>query len=263
MSTDPLGLSWEPTKVLIIGRASPEPSKKHIETVCTGGVTEEGKLLRLYPISVRYLEENEKYRLWTWASFDIQKNPEDKRKESYRVRDRSIVVHSQIESWSERFHFLEKAVTKDRETLDGLYRRDWTSLGVVQIELVGFDARIQQKNWEIDKPYIKQFHLYTELKPLEQLPIEMRLKYRCKNNPQCKTHISSLIGWEYMEAFRNFRGRYGTGVAAFGHIKDALERRFSDPSREAYALVGTHFKYGTWMVAQLYFFEKGLSRRLF
>lgn len=263
MSADSPDLGWTEKKVLIIGRASPEPSRKHLETVCTGGITEEGQLLRLYPIPLRYLQEERRYKLWSWAKFDVQKNPSDRRKESYRVRDESIVVLSQIKSRSEQFSLLQKAIVRDRETLEAMYRRDWTSMGIVQVELLDFQAARQQKDWEKDKPYIKQFHLYTEVKPLEQLPIDLRLKFRCTNNPNCRTHASTLIGWEYMEAFRNFRHKYGSGVAAFGRMKDEITKRFSDKNKNTYALMGTHFKYPSWMVAQLYFFDKNLPQRLF
>ena len=97
----------------IIGRASPEPSRKHIETVCTGGITENGEILRLYPIPLRYLESERKYKLWTWAKFEVQKNSSDKRKESYRVRDGSIEIMAEVQGWSERFGFLEKAIVTD------------------------------------------------------------------------------------------------------------------------------------------------------
>ena len=263
MSLDPSGLKWIEKRALIIGRASPEPSKKHIETVCTGGITEDGQLLRLYPIPLRYLEPNQKYNLWTWARFDTQKNPSDKRKESFRVRDESITVLSHVQSDSEKFSLLQKAIVRDRETLDEQYHRDWTSMGVIEIEMIDFTAEMQKKDWEIDKPYIKQFNLYVELKPLEQLPLDMRLKFRCKNNPACKTHVSTLIGWEYMETFRSFRNRYGSGAAAFDQIKHALATRFSDKRKNAFALMGTHHKFGSWMVAQLYFFDKDLTPRLF
>ena len=231
--------------------------------MCTGAITEEGQLLRLYPIPLRYLEENQRYKLWSWACFDVQKNPEDKRKESFRVRDGSIRVLSDVESRDERFSLLRKGIVKDRETLEVHYHQDWTSLGIIEIELIDFSAQMQPRNWEEDKPYIKQFHLYIERKPLEQLPIQMRLKFRCKNNPKCKTHVSNLIGWEYMEAFRNFRGKYHTGANAFDKIKEALVSKFSDRRRNAYALTGTHRKYGSWMVAQVYFFEKNLPKLLF
>ncbi len=254
---------WVEIKALIIGRASPEPSKKHIETVCTGGITERGQLLRLYPIPYRYLEENQQYKLWTWASFAVQKNPQDKRKESYRVREESIRILSEVSDKSEQFSLLQKAISPHREYLDEMYKRDWTSMGVVEIELLALEARPQSRNWERDKPHVKQFHLYTEVRPLKQQPIEMRLRYRCKNNPDCKTHESTLLGWEYMAAFRKFRMQYKTGVRAFEEISRIILDRFADPSKRGYALVGTHHRYGSWMVAQLYWFDKHPTPRLF
>ena len=179
MPTNPSDLAWHEKKALIIGRASPEPSKKYIETVCTGALTEEGELLRLYPIPLRYLEMSQRYRLWIWAKFEVQKNPQDKRKESYKVRDGSITILSQVRSDAEQFSLLKRAISQDKETLVQLYHRDWTSMGVIEIEYVDFTAEKQQKSWENDKPYIKQFHLYIGTKPLEQLPIRMQLKFRC------------------------------------------------------------------------------------
>jgi len=263
MPTSPSEIEWQEKQVLIIGRASPEPSKKHIETVCTGGITADGEVLRLYPIPLRYLEKESRYKLWTWAKFDVQKNPSDKRKESYRIREGSIEVLGEVKDWSERFGFLEKAIAPDRETLDNLYHKDWTSIGVVEIELVDFYKQMQKKDWDEDKPYIRQFHLYAQVKPLEQLPIEMRLKFRCKNNAACKTHESSLIGWQYMEAFRKFREKYGSGDAAFDAIRDKILSLFSDAQKRAFALMGTHHRYGSWMVAEIYFVPKNLPARLF
>ena len=263
MPANPPEIEWQEKTALIIGRASPEPSKKHIETVCTGGITESGEVLRLYPIPLRYLEKERKYKLWTWARFEVQRNPSDKRKESYRVREGSIQVLAEVKSWSERFPFLEKATVRDREILDELYHKDWTSIGVVEIELLDFYMRPQRKNWERDKPYIKQFHLYTEVKPLEQLPIQMRLKFKCRNNPDCKTHECSLIGWQYMEAFRKFRDKYGSGEKAFDAINRKIRLLFGDDRKRAFALMGTHRWHGSWMVAELYFFDRNLPQRLF
>jgi hypothetical protein len=263
MSGDPSDVTWQQKRALIIGRASPEPSKTHLETVCTGGITEDGEVLRLYPIPLRYLQAGSQYKLWTWAKFDVQKNPSDKRKESYKVRDGSIEILGEITDKAERFSFLEKAIFRDRETLDLRYREDWTSIGIVEIEFVKFYAQAVSKDWRKDKPYMRQALLYTERKPLEQLPFQMRLKFRCKNNPECKTHESALIGWEYMEAFRQFRTRYPSPEAAFDAIRNKLSSLFGDQRKRAFALLGTHFKYPAWMVAQLYFFDKNLERSLF
>lgn len=262
MSADSPHIAWQEKRVLIIGRASPEPSKKHLETVCTGGITEDGDALRLYPIPLRYLEPGSRYKLWSWAKFDVVKNPSDKRKESYKVREESIQVLGEVKDWSERFQFLQRALFPDRETLDQRYHEDWTSIGVVEIELIDFVAARQRKDWDRDKPYIHQFHLYTKVKSLDRLPIEMRLRFRCKNNPTCKTHESSLIGWQYMEAFRNFTEKYGP-TEGFTALREKVVARFSDPHRRAFALMGTHHKYGSWMVAELYFIPTDLPGRLF
>lgn len=256
MPAHPFDLTWTEKSALIIGRAYPEPSRRHIETVCTGAITESGELLRLYPIPLRYLQADQKYKLWTWAKFLVRKSQGDKRKESFRVQEDSIRIISQVESKTEQFELIKKAIVRDREELDRRYHLDWTSLGIIQIELIDLVARPPRTNWRVDKSYMNQANLFVDKKPLEQPPVDLKLTFRCKNNPACLTHGSRLIAWEYMEAFRNFRGLYGSGLAAFGEIRDALTKRFSDAAWSTYALMGTHSRYPIWMIGQLYFVEK-------
>ncbi len=263
MDADSSSLIWTRKRVLIIGRASPEPSKKHIETVCTGGITESGELLRLYPISLRYLEQEQRYKQWSWAEFDIQKSPSDRRKESYIVQQDTISVLRQVESESERFHLLSKGIVSDRETLDIMRQHDRTSIGLVQIDVQDFVGKTRRREWSKEKPHIKQSHLYVEKKPLEQPAIDIQVKFRCKNNPACKAHQCSLIGWEYTEGLRNFEIRYGNLDSAFMRLKEALAKRYMDSGKRTLALMGTHFRYASWMVAQLYAFPRDMSLRLF
>jgi hypothetical protein len=66
-----------------------------------------------------------------------------------------------------------------------------------------------------------------------------------------------------MEAFRKFREAYGSGEAAFEAIHQKLLSLFGDQKKRAFALMGTHHRYGSWMVAELYFIDKNLPGRLF
>jgi hypothetical protein len=248
---------------LIVGRAYPEPSKRHIETVCTGAITEDGELLRLYPISWRYLDANQQYKLWTWATFEIRKSLDDMRKESYRVREETISILARVESPAEQFSLLQRAIFPDRETLDRCYREDWTSLGLVEIDIVDCDVRERVANRADAKPYTRQTHLYVDVKPLEEAPVEMRIRYRCKNNAECPGHFSRLIGWEYVEAFRNMRRKYGSSSEAVAKLKSALYARFSECGVSTYALLGTHSRFPTWMIGQLYAFDKNMPPTLF
>ena len=43
-------MSWEKKKILLVVKAYPESSKKHGSVVCTAGVTDDGELIRIYPI---------------------------------------------------------------------------------------------------------------------------------------------------------------------------------------------------------------------
>jgi hypothetical protein len=263
MATDSPGVEWQEQRALIIGRGYPEPSRKHIETVCTGAITEDGRLLRLYPVSWRYLEDHQQYRLWSWARFDISKSGDDKRKESYRVREQTIQVLSCIKSPEEQFSLLRPAIVPDQETLERRYHEDWTSLGIVEIEMVDFKAEMPRSDWAKSKPYTKQSRLDVEVKPLEQPPVQLKLAFRCKNNPACKVHHSGLIGWEYMETFRQFRGKYGSESDGVATLKEAMVKRFSNAATSAYALLGTHSRFPVWMIGQLYFFRKDLQPLMF
>jgi hypothetical protein len=247
---------WIEKKALIIGRAYPEPSKKHIETVCTGAITEDGELIRLYPVSLRYLEDNQQYKLWTWVKFEVRKSAEDKRAESYRVRESSIKILSEVESDAERFSLLEKALSRHREDLEVLYRTKWTSLGIVPIEL----TKVSVKELVPGEVQIQQ-RLDVDVLPLDGFPADVRVDYRCSQNPECKGHESSIIAWEYAQAFRNFKTRYGTEAAA--RLKSAIEDRFASDKRDVYALLGTHSRYPVWMIGQLFAFDKNLPKMLF
>ncbi|MFN7936984.1 MAG: hypothetical protein U0R19_26920 [Bryobacteraceae bacterium] len=248
---------WVEKRALIIGRAYPEPSKKHIETVCTGAITESGELIRLYPVSLRYLDENQQYKLWTWVSFEAKKSEEDKRKESYRVREDSIRVLGEVESAAERFSLLKKAISRHREELEVAYREQWTSLGIIPVELTDISVKKHDS-----RPAQQQQRLDVEVLPLDGFPADIRVKYRCRNNPSCRGHESSIIAWEYAQAFRSFKVKYGDSGAP-RKIQEGLEERFKSSNRDVYALIGTHSRYPVWMIGQLYAFDRNLPEMLF
>lgn len=249
---------WVEKKALIIGRAYPEPSKKHIETVCTGALTEEGELIRLYPVSLRYLDENQQYKLWTWVSFETRKSEDDKRKESFRVREESIRVLGEVASPAERFSLLKRALSTSREALVVEYHTNWTSLGIIPVDLTNVEV---EPNDEIVLQ--QQKRLDVEVLPLDGFPATVRVTYKCRENPECAgNHESSIIAWEYAQAFRSFQGKYGKQEAA-RRLKEALEERFQSTTRDTYALIGTHSRYPVWMIGQLYVFDRNLPEMLF
>lgn len=71
-------------KILITVKAYPAISKKYGETVCTAGITEEGKWIRIYPLPFRQLDYNNRFKKYDWIELDVIRNTSDFRPESFR-----------------------------------------------------------------------------------------------------------------------------------------------------------------------------------
>lgn len=77
-------MPWIRKKLLIWGKTYPEFSEKYYETVCTGALdVETGNLIRLYPITLRYMKEP--FKAYDFVEAEIERNSSDPRPESYKI----------------------------------------------------------------------------------------------------------------------------------------------------------------------------------
>jgi hypothetical protein len=72
-------------KVFITVKTYPTLSKKYDELVCTAGILDDGKWIRIYPLPFRQLDYDKRYKKYQWIELSIIKNKADNRPESYRV----------------------------------------------------------------------------------------------------------------------------------------------------------------------------------
>lgn len=97
-------------KVLILVKTYPTLSKKYLELVCTAGITEDYKWIRIYPIPFRLLEYEKKYQKYQWIEVDLIKNTSDPRPESYKINDiDSVKLLNKIDTknnWEQRRQLL-------------------------------------------------------------------------------------------------------------------------------------------------------------
>lgn len=110
------------TKVLITVKAYPAISTKYGETVCTAGITEDGKWIRLYPIPFRKLDYNNRFKKYDWIELDLVKNDHDFRPESFRPHKLNEInttghIPSDGGSWIERRKFVLKNVYTNLDKL--------------------------------------------------------------------------------------------------------------------------------------------------
>jgi hypothetical protein len=74
---------WERKRILITVKTYPTPSAKYRETVCTAGVTSDGRWIRLYPVSFRYRPYEDWYKKYQWVEVDVKRKVGDTRLETH------------------------------------------------------------------------------------------------------------------------------------------------------------------------------------
>ena len=161
-------------KILITVKAYPAISKKYDETVCTAGISEEGKWIRIYPIPFRQLDYNKQFRKYEWIELDLEKNRSDFRPESYRPKDLFLkdmvsygIIRSDRDTWLERRNFVLKNVYTNLERLitEAKNKEICTSLAVFKpTKIFDFTYEATNREWKKGKlDYLKSKRLQLNL----------------------------------------------------------------------------------------------------
>ena len=112
----------EQAKVLITVKTYPLPSNKYEELVCTAGVLEDGRWIRIYPIPFRSLPKDKKFEKYEWIQLDLVRNTSDFRQESYRPKSDATNIKllgkiGTANEWAERKDLVLKEVFTSFEDL--------------------------------------------------------------------------------------------------------------------------------------------------
>lgn len=146
-------------KVLITVKTYPAISVKYGETVCTAGITEEGKWIRIYPLPFRKIDYNNRFKKYEWIELELIRNTKDFRPESYRPKNfQNIQSLGEIKpdgnTWEERRKFVLKNVYTNLSTLirDAKDKSKIISLAVFKPNKI-LDFKIEEvsRNWDTKK----------------------------------------------------------------------------------------------------------------
>ena len=101
----------KPTRVFICVKTIPVLSTSRGEVVCTAGIDEDGKFVRLYPIPFRALDREDQFAKFQWITTTAQPRSRDTRPESLHIDHcNEIKAGEQIkpEKWQQRKQILLK-----------------------------------------------------------------------------------------------------------------------------------------------------------
>lgn len=219
-------------KILIWGKTYPELSIKNLETVCTGGVTEDGKPIRLYPIPYRYLSGEDQFKNYQWITARVSRNESDPRPESHHIDFESIEavgdpIPTDKHGWHRRAEVMFRDASWQFPTVDALHeaqKKDRTSIGVVKpreirgVELFArpdedgleFNEKLERLRRAVaaDRQQRRLFEEFAlpELKGLEFVSNRIRVNWLC-HAPGCAGHKMQILDWGTIQLQRKLGDR--------------------------------------------------------
>ena len=177
----------------------PSPSKKYGETVCTAGITRDGKWLRLFPVPYRTLPKERQFEKWHWIRAYITKASEKlNRPESHKIDPDSIELLGKIpagKGWGERERYFAPYVSKSLEELLVKQKQSNTSLGSFRPKKVlDFIIKPSTEDWSTaQQGILNQMDLFHERhKQLDKIPYQFRYRFIC-DDERCPGGVSWRI----------------------------------------------------------------------
>ena len=246
-------------KVLITVKAYPAISRKYNETVCTAGITEEGKWIRLYPIPFRQLDYEKQFRKYEWVELDLIRNPSDFRPETYRPKDlflSDMVAMGKIEAdgniWAERRKYVLNKVYTNLEQLikEAKNKNICTSLAVFKpARIIDFVFEETTREWNKEKlDYLKtkklQLGLFdnededdiAEFEVVDKVPYKFSFKFE---DDAGKISTLMIEDWETGMLFWNSLIRHNGNEQKA--CEDVKKKYFDDfaKTKDYYFFLGT------------------------
>jgi hypothetical protein len=236
---------WQEKRILILGSTYPSISAKYYETVCTGGIEEEtGRMVRLHPVPMRYLDSSQRFKKFQWIRVRMTKNDADPRPESYRIEPRSIRLEDVVQDHNDRRRYLESSphLIGSVEALKRKQAEDGTSLGIVRPKDI-LDCSIKKKpNSERDewlkreRLRLSQSSLFGDSpKPLDFPEVEFIVRWLC-NDPECQTHEMHILQWGIHELYRKLKNKKDPNCDT--KVVDKMRSELDEGARDVFLFLG-------------------------
>ena len=208
-SISSLALQRRQVEVMVLVKATPQPSTKYGDTVCVAGALlgpGPVRWIRLYPIPFRYLESAAKFRKYQTVTVELRPTSGDYRPESAKVNLEQIVGGPVTDGWKHRAPIVEQLAGPSMcELLAGVTADpNATSLGAVRprdVDGLDFEEHGPWSPEQLSKmqSVADQDSLFgsAEGKQVVLQPPRFKvwLRWRCES-PRCPAHRMRILDWE-------------------------------------------------------------------
>jgi len=206
---------YEKKRILVVVKTYPNPSHNYGETVCCAGVDlDNGRWVRLYPITFRQLAEKQfaKYQVIECLATTPRG---DKRPESLRIDQDSIqIVGDPVPSgptgWRKRMALLPPPATSLEEIREAQVA-DRTSIGMFRPKKIERLVIQKAEPWTVrQQTYLRQQRLglgeevEREMQELERVPWTFSYRFICSDERCTTSHELQIQDWEIGQSYRRW-----------------------------------------------------------
>lgn len=249
--------TWERKRILIWGKTRPELSRSHKETVCTGGIFEDTKgFVRLYPIPLRFLDDEKVFKKYQWIEASVRKAIRDTRPESYNIRCDDITVGEFIPTeqgdWSRRAEWVLHPghIFRSVEALQAAREQNGTSIGMVKplsvtnYRVEAYSEQDRRDFWTKYRSILAQqeFQFSPEeehpVRPLPPPEFRFQLMFRCDDSACTKDHVFSLFDWEVDALYNRLRQKGDTAEQACEKVIAKLRDEVFADDKDTHLFLG-------------------------
>jgi hypothetical protein len=249
--------TWERKRILIWGKTRPELSRSHKETVCTGGIFEDNKqFVRLYPIPLRYLDEEQVFRKYQWIEADVRKAIRDPRPESYNIRCDNVTIGETIPAangdWSQRAKWILRPdhIFQSVEALQVARLETGTTIGMVKPLTVDdylierYPEQERDGFWTKCQSILSQQEFKFDpdderaIRPLPPPEYRFQVKFRCDDPACARGHVFSIFDWEVDALYNRLRQKGETCDQACEKVLAKLRSEVCADQKDTYFFMG-------------------------
>lgn len=206
---------WQPLDVLITARTYPIPAQKGVEVSCTGGVTKDGRWIRLFPVPYRFLDNDRRFRKYQWINLRVKKATDARPESYYPDLDSIRIITDPLPTkdfWQARKDIIAPLLSPSLCWLQA--ERDANEVPTLGFFKPGSITRLKierdDREWtEAQKSRLQQTSFFgtAPVQELEKIPYVFKYQFTC-NDPACRGHELSCTDWEMGQSYRSWRTKY-------------------------------------------------------
>lgn len=234
----------EKTRILVTVKTAPLLSTKYTETVCTAGIREDGRWIRIYPIPYRLLDAAQRFSKYQWIEVRVEKDTRDPRPESYKLAGKiKLLKHLGTNNeWQERRHIvlqnvytnLTKLITEARNPKISTSLAVFKPVRIITFQLKKADSK--QKYIARKKMLSETLDDKTASNLAEHVPYTFHYNFvDAKGRRSCL----QILDWEIYQLCRKLMRKYGNRREV---LQRHLQRKYFDEfkqKRDVHFFLGT------------------------